>query len=275
MKIVEPKVECWLQNSTIDHIARCARVCYASKGIIPSDVICNNLWNNRHRSMFRHAGVYYIIPKKIQIHTEGYIGAIVKLVGNSYYVSTNEQCAIEYWDIKYKDYRISINEAEQNSIFRKFKMLRYTICVETSIDITREYNRKSPNNIAEQSTRYVDFTKKVGIVFKKCYWMYKCNLYRTILYKSMLKVSEWFYRLARSKYGLNLQAQDARFILPFNTMSKAIYTYTVAEWEYIINMRLWDWTGKAHEDARIVAKLICNELELLGYEINKYSNKCP
>ena len=30
MQILEPKVESWLQNDTIDHIARCARVCYAS-----------------------------------------------------------------------------------------------------------------------------------------------------------------------------------------------------------------------------------------------------
>lgn len=270
MKILEPKVESWLQYNSVDHIARCARVCYASDRTSNNKQMCDALWRNKHRSMFRHAGVYYIIPENLQISEKAYIGAVVKLDGHIYYVSANEQSAREYWDEKYKKYRIPISEAFENDIFKKYKMLRYTLCIETSIDITREYNRKSPNNIAEQSTRYVDFTKKVGIKFKKCHWMADCNWYRTILYKFMLKTSEWFYKISRSKYGLNLPAQDARFILPLNTMSKVVYTYTVKEWEEILNMREYDYTGKAHPDAKIVAKLIHEELSKLGITIENY-----
>lgn len=272
MKIIEPKVESWLQNSTIEHIARCARVCYASAKTTNNAIMCESLWKNKHRSMFRHAGVYYIIPEKLQISEKAYIGATVKLEGHTYYISTNEQSAREYWDERYMRYRISVSKAFENNIFKKYKMLRFTLCIETGIDITREFNRKSPNSIAEQSTRYVDFIKKVGIRFKKCHWMSKCNLYRTILYKFMLKSCEWFYKIARSKYGLNLPAQDARFILPLDTMSKVVYTYTVAEWEYIVNMRLWDWTGIAHPDAKIIGQLICNELKKLGYTPINYSH---
>lgn len=271
MQILEPKVESWLQNNVIDHIARCARVCYASDKTTNNTIIYANLWKNKHRSMFRHAGVYYIIPEKLQISEKAYIGAIVKLEEDTYYVSANEQSAREYWDKKYIKYRISISEAFENNIFKKYKMLRFTLCIETGIDITREFNRKSPNSIAEQSTRYVDFIKKIGIRFKKCHWMPKCNLYRTILYKFMLKSCEWFYKIARSKYGLNLPAQDARFILPLDTMSKVVYTYTVAEWEYIINMRLWDFTGKAHPDAKIVAQLIYDELTKIGCNIINFN----
>lgn len=270
MKIIEPKVEFWKQNTSIDHIARCARVCYASDKTTENCKMCENLWNNKHRSMFRHAGVYYIIPKNIQISEKAYLGSVVKLVDYNYYVSANEQAAREYWDKHYSQYRIPIYKAFNDPIFVKHKLLRLSFCIETSIDITREFNRKSPNNIAEQSTRYVDFTKKVGIRFKLCHWMHKCNLYRTILYRFMLKSCEWFYKIARSKYGLNLPAQDARFILPLNTMSKVIYTYTIAEWEYIVNMRLWDWTGKAHPDAKTIGQLIYNELEKLGYTPIKF-----
>ena len=169
MKIVEPKVESWLQNSTIEHIARCARVCYASDKTTNNDKMCESLWKNKHRSMFRHAGVYYIIPEKLRISDKAYIGATVKLVGYMYYVSANEQSAREYWDKLYKEYRIPTAKAFENNIFKKYKMLRFTLCIETGIDITREFNRKSPNSIAEQSTRYVDFNKKVGIVFKQCH----------------------------------------------------------------------------------------------------------
>ena len=60
-------------------------------------------------------------------------------------------------------------------------MLYYTFVIDTGIDITRELNRKSPNAISERSTRYVDFIKKIGIIFKKCHWMTKLNLYRKVL----------------------------------------------------------------------------------------------
>ena len=273
MKIVNPSVELWQQHNTTNHVAKCARVCYASDKLDKNLNMCINLWKNKHRSMFRHAGVYYVIPNKIQIDSKAYIGSVVKLVNHVNYVSTNEQCAREYWDEKYEDYRISIHKAKANSIFRDNKMIRYTLCVDTSIDITREFNRKSPNAIAERSTRYVDFIKKVGIKFKRCHWMDSCNIYRTILYKFMLKCSEWFYKISRSKYGLNLKPQDARFILPLNTMSKVVYTYTVKEWEDIINMRLWDYTGAAHPDAKIVAQLIYNVLTYLGYNIKNYKDE--
>ena len=150
-------------------------------------------------------------------------------------------------------------------------MLRLTFCIETGIDITREFNRKSPNNIAEQSTRYVDFNKKLGIRFKQCHWMYNMSIWKYCLTRIMLKTCELFYKIARSKYGLNLPPQDARFILPLDTMSKVVYTYTVAEWEYIVNMRLWDWTGKAHPDAKIVGQFIYDELVKLGYTPVNYS----
>lgn len=271
MQILEPKVESWLQNDTIDHIARCARVCYASDSNKNNAKLCEGLWNNKHYSMFRHAGVYYIIPEKLQVPDKAYIGAVVKLVGYNYYVSANEQSAREYWDYRYKKYRISITEAESNEVFVKYKMLRFTLCIETGIDITREFNRKSPNNIAEQSTRYVDFNKKLGICFKQCHWMYNMSIWKYCLTRIMLKTCELFYKIARSKYGLNLPPQDARFILPLDTMSKVVYTYTVAEWEYIVNMRLWDWTGKAHPDAKIVGQFIYDELVKLGYTPVNYS----
>ena len=270
MEIVNPSVEVWLQHNAFEHIACCARVCYASDRTNNNEKMCENLWNNKHRSMFRHAGVYYIIPEKIEISKNAYIGAVAKLIGHYTYVSANEQSAREYWDYRYKKYRISIAEAKSNEVFVKHKMLRYTLCIETGIDITREFNRKSPNSIAEQSTRYVDFNKKVGIRFKKCHWMNKCNLYRRLLYKFMAKVDEWFYKISRSKYGLNLKPQDARWCLFLDTMSKVVYTYTLSEWEYILNMRLWDWTGKAHPDAKIVAQFIYDELHKLGCDIKNY-----
>lgn len=269
MKIVEPFVELWEQNDEDSHIARCARVCYASdKG--DDKKLCQALWKSRHYSMYRHFGKYYIIPTSIGLPDRGFIDVHRVLYNGKWYVSVNLQTALNYFGI-YKKYEISSEEAEQNEIFWKYKLLRYTFCVDSSLIITREYNRKSPNNIAEQSTRYVDFNKKVGIRFLKSHWMYKLNLYKKGLTWMMLKLSEWFYKIARSKYGLNLPPEDARCFLPVDVMSRAIYTYTVRDWEYIINMRLYHWTGKAHKDAEIIASKIWTILTDMGYNINKYN----
>lgn len=273
MEIVESKVEWWLQEDPVDHIARCARVCYASDKTTNNKEMCDALWKNKHRSMFRHAGVYYIIPEKLQISEKAYVGAVVCHLYSNYYVSTNEQCAREYWDERYKKYRISKFEAFNHHVFLAKKMLRVTMCVETGIDITREYNRKSPNNIAEQSTRYVDFNKKVGIRFKKCHWMNGLNLYKKYLTRFMCKTAEWFYKISRSKYGLNLPPQDARWILPLDTMSKVVYTYTIKEWEEILNVREFDYTGKAHPDAKKVANQIHELLNSIGFYIHNYNTE--
>ena len=273
MKIEVPNTENWLNLNVVQHIAKCARVCYASEvnNFSADKHLYLSLWKNGHRSMFRHAGVYYMIPEKIQVSSKAYIGATVVQEGTMYYVSANEQSAKEYWDKRYYKYRVKYYDAFKIHPFIKHKLIRYTFCINTGIDITREYNRKSPNAIAEQSTRYVDFNKRVGIKFKKCHWMSKCNLYRKFLYKFMLKTTELFYKISRSKFGLNLKPEDARFILPLDTMSKVVYTYTVAEWEYIINMRLFDWTGKAHPDAKIIAKQIYDILTKKGWNIDNYN----
>ena len=272
MQIVDSKVEYWKQEDAVDHIARCARVCYASDKTTNNKEMCNALWKNKHRSMFRHAGVYYIIPEKLQISEKAYVGAVCHILSN-YYVSTNEQCAKEYWDKRYSKYRISTSDAFKHPIFLSNKMLRITMCVETGIDITREYNRKSPNNIAEQSTRYVDFNKKIGIRFKKCHWMNGLSLYKKCLTRIMCKTAEWFYKISRSKYGLNLPPQDARWILPLDTMSKVVYTYTIKEWEEILNMREFDYTGKAHPDAKNVARQIHVIFDILGFHIGNYNKE--
>ena len=76
MQILEPKVNIWLQNNISDHVARCARVCYAS---VPKSTgnegFCTALWANKHRSMFRHAGVYYITPDISKVNKKAFIGA--------------------------------------------------------------------------------------------------------------------------------------------------------------------------------------------------------
>lgn len=273
MKIVKPSVELWLQShNEYEHIAKCARVCYASNKTIASNdkAFCKRLWANKHKSMYRHAAVYYIIPEALNLNWKAYTYCNIVMIEGVNYISTNKQCAKEYFQ-KYKRFRITNDEAWNNPIFKDNGLLMLTFCIHTGIDITREYNRKSPNAISEQSTRYVDFNKRIGIRFKHCHWMTDLNWYKRTLVKLMCKIDEWFYKISRSKFGLNLPPEDARYCLFLDTMSTAVYTYSIKEWEYILNMRLFDWTGVAHKDAKEIASQIYDYIvNYVGINIKNY-----
>lgn len=279
MEILEPQVELICQgDDEALHIAKCARICYASSKLRDNKKLCNHLWKHNHRSMFRHVGVYYKIPRNVSFNIDctyyfsfsSYCN--IAKDSNYIYISTNRQYAKENLQ-ELSEYEIPYEVAVNDEVFYNNGMIYHTFIIDTGIDITRELNRKSPNAISERSTRYVDFIKKIGIVFKKCHWMFGLNLYKKGLVKLMCKVDEWFYKISRSKYGLNLKPEDARWCLFLDTMSKAAYTYTVRDWEYIINLRLFDYTGGAHPDAKIVMLYIKEALEDKGYEIVNYKHK--
>lgn len=271
MQILNPTVEMWFPlDGEVAHIARCARVCYASdKG--DDEALVKRLISNKHFSMFRHSGVYYVIPGNVEFKLPIQFGiyADVKPYEDCIIVATNRQFAINYMQ-NYAQYEISYNDAIKDKRFIENGFIRLSFAITTGIDITREFNRVSPNNIAEQSTRYVDFTKKIGIIYKHCHWMNNISLYKYCLTRTIAWFGQLFYRISRSKYGLNLKPQDARWCLFLDTMSKVVYTYSIKEWERIINNRLFDYTGKAHPDAKIVANKIKNELNKIGVTIRNY-----
>lgn len=289
MKIISNSVKYIPQNSNpYSHIEYCARVCYASLDKMKnnnqdSHRFCKGLFNHGHKSVFRHAGLYFIIPYKDIRDDDDLRRAILEIPTtylNSFYsrdkayFSCNMQTKFDYIKLfdKLSKYEISYDEARNIEEFYVHDLIYYTFIIQTGIDITRELNRKSPNAISEQSTRYVDFTKKIGIQFKRCHWMPGINIYRKLLYNIMCKIDEWFYRISRSKFGLNLKPEDARFCLFLDTMSTVVYTYTIKNWRDIINLRYFNSTGKPHPDAKAVIAKVKEELENCGYQFYNPKN---
>ena len=172
MKILEPQVKLLSQGDAETlHIAKCARICYASNKLVDNKKMCNHLWKNHHHSMFRHVGVYYKIPYN-EIYKAFFIHNIlynpycnVAKTSNYLYVSTNRQYAKEYLQ-ELSQYEIAYEVAVNDEVFYSNKMLYYTFVIDTGIDITRELNRKSPNAISERSTRYVDFIRKLVLYLR-------------------------------------------------------------------------------------------------------------
>lgn len=284
MKIIEPKVELWRQEDAKAHVARCARVCYG-KETGNDEATVKRLINSKHWSMFRHETVYAMIPIELWY---GNFGEILKgykaspyiswvTVRDYIYVSTNGNFMLDiekYEPVLYNEinnYRVS--EEEFNSCETAYNLFaRWTFCVDTQISTSRELNRVSPNNIAEKSTRYV---YEDGTICKP-YWIStkeadifnednNADLDEAMnVYLRGCKRNFEDYKILIDKHKLN--RQDARGVLPLDTATRCIYTYSILEWRAILDLRYYGTTGKPHPNAYIIASKIRNELMELGYD---------
>lgn len=282
MKIIEPKVELWQQGGDAKaHVARCARVCYGRE-IGNDQATIKRLIDSEHWSMFRH-GTYYIIAndsdktlETIVINYANTIGFSYHYEKHVYYITVNGN-----WVLDHKTpfghlskYIVPIEDFCNTEI--GFHMMRYTFCVDTQISTSRELNRVSPNNIAEKSTRYVyedgnicrpywmtdeevDYLNNEPIFEEWCNSHKKASIYRDSCNDSFNK-----YKLL---VDIGMHRQDARGVLPLDTATRCVYTYSIDEWFDIIRKRVYHTTGKAHPNATIICKLIEQELNGLGYEV--------
>lgn len=277
MKIIEPKVELWQQgNDAKAHVARCARVCYGRE-TGNDEATIKRLINDEHWSMFRH-GTYYIIANDSDKTLETIIINYANTIGFSYhyekhvyYITVNGNWVLDHkTQFGYlSKYIVPIEDFRNTEI--GFHMMRYTFCVDTQISTSRELNRVSPNNIAEKSTRYV---YEDGSICRP-HWMTKDEADRfnkdwfDIGTKTSFYLKSCNNAFADYKFLIEsgMHRQDARGVLPLDTATRCIYTYSTKEWFDIIKKRVYNTTGKAHPNATIICKLIEQELNELGYEI--------
>ena len=286
MKIVEPFVELWKQGDEVKaHVAKCARVCYGKESG-NDNVTINTLLKKHHWSMFRHESVYVIgeFTSRLVIALERYSNNPYinwSFHNNKLYIVTNGNFCLDLKECQEVNAHaqilltyINYYRVSEDTFFNDevgYNMMRYTFCVITQISTSRELNRVSPNNIAEQSTRYVyedgDICRPHWISSEEAEAFNKNNNVdldeaMNVYLKGCERDFKEYYILV-DKYKIN--RQDARGKLPIDTATKCIYTYSIDEWKHIIKLR----TDKAaHPNAQIIANMIKKELEGLGYEFN-------
>lgn len=286
MEIIEPKVELWQQgNDAKAHVARCARVCYGRTSGNDEATI-KRLINDEHWSMFRH-GTYYMIANDSDKTLETIIINYANTIGFSYhyekhvyYITVNGNWVLDHkTQFGYlSKYIVPIEDFRNTEI--GFHMMRYTFCVDTQISTSRELNRVSPNSIAEKSTRYV---YEDGSICRP-HWLngyYICkdivgryDVYKDgkrdtdINHKVLTYIESCDFSFAKYKYLVEagLHRQDARGVLPLDTATRCVYTYSINEWRHILDLRYYGTTGKPHPNAKLIAGMIRNNLMELGYD---------
>ena len=272
MELIEPKVELLseLDITHESHIARCARVCFGREYKEPNQAadkkLVEGLINRGHLSMLRHASVYgrWLVAKPQIGECDDSPYLFIKRDGKGFkYASTNKQYEFEntlgFPSITPKSFLQDIVDTPH-----LFSIFRLTFCITTQISTSRELNRVSPNNIAERSTRFC--TQKDGLeIVKPWWWDGDDTGINMLLYKEAVYQAELNYQ-GMINYGL--KPEDARGILPLDTATKVIYTYSIKEWKHILDLRLYDKTGKAHPNCHVVMQMVKDQINNFAKEHN-------
>ena len=290
MKLINQSAELWKQGCTIkdiyDHIARCTRVCYQSTPLKyeenGKDFVERTVMKNKHYAMLEHGSVYLTIPREAEFDED-----VLTITNNPYtkYNIYNDKIFVT----------TNLRVLHENNLMNMFCYLskdnklhpkRVTISFITNIGVSREFNRHRCHSIAEESTRFCNYSKdKFGneLTFIKPDEM---DIVRVpfanpvsddhvkfqgypMSYEVHIKdvVAQDFIFYLRGVETLYLEmiekgcsAQLARRILPLCTKTQVIHTAFLDDWKTFFDMRMRGTTGKPHPDAESAARLAYEEM---------------
>lgn len=263
----------------------------------------DNLIKSNHNSVFRH-WVHYIKFRN-DIYPEVY--KIAQVIQNAPQVQLRNTGYLTLMTFNHNvviDYPLYCNELLRFEVsLEEFVNTEYaedlrcfTFACRTQISTSRELNRVSPNAIVERSTRYVEegticephwFDSDYTEYYYKydydidCHYLagddndwhplvnFPINLRKynkPQLERYLLKASETFinYNILINE---GMAKEDARGLLPLDTMTVVIYTYSLAEWKRIIDNRYYGITGRPHPNCVIIASDIRNNINKYGYDL--------
>lgn len=281
MKLVKPEVNLiptdydYSRNTMYRNIEYCAKICYGSQETRCRTFYDVKKWiddkikNLHHVSIGRHGSVYLQISSQL-IDNYYYL---IEVCSNSEYCCCDELGGNIYISTNY-------NFILDNEFVDEMKdlwcdnpidsVLRYTVLVTCSIGVSRELNRVSPNNIMERSTRYCNFSKDKfdnNVEFVEPHYLENSSVEvkRSFSNACVTSEEEYFRRLE-----LGLPPQDARGALNLDTKTICAYTYSVKDWVRILNARFYGITGTPHPDAKIIASMIFDKINILKNKSVKF-----
>lgn len=248
--------------------------------------------------MLEHGTVYLKIPVNIDVAGD-FLDDVAtwtkcKLVqeesGNWWAVTTNYRRIIE---LGYQDHLQYLCEPTE------FHEKRVTVRFTTDIGVSREFNRHRVDSIAEQSTRYCNFSKdkfnnEISVCFppefeKDCISKTMlgnalvdycgdplqglCTMISNEQTDEFTEVDYWLFANLACEYAymnlirLGWKPQQARRILPLDLVTELVHTAFVSDWNHFFRLRtsIIAETGKPHPDASALADPLYKEFLSRGY----------
>lgn len=286
MKIINPTYEIWNQASgemgIYQQIERAGRVCYKSEDHATANSakpFVERMIASEHFAMLEHGTVYLTCAHgELPLYLTNKFSHTNTINGKDY-ITTNLRVLAENHAMEHlrflSDYQPGKHE------------LRITVHFTTQIAITREYNRHRANSMAEQSTRYCNYSKnKFGneITVNLPTWVQaqapfsSCRSFASLCQEvAEGKDAEWsklecwhFANLAAEYAYMKLIAtgckpQEARVVLPLDTNTELVHTAFVSDWLHFFDLRALGTTGAPHADAKALALPLYEEFKSKGY----------
>lgn len=264
MKLINPSVELITQTSGLEgiykQVERVGRVCYKSEDKITEDSakpFVERMTKMQHYAMLEHGTVYLAAPYNNEdllfwkVANSPYSKGVCDDKSNLLCLTTNLRVIAELnaWEVIDK-YLCEPTETHAKRICLKFI---------TSIGVSREFNRHRVASVAEQSTRYCNYSKeKFGgeVTFVLPNWMispiWDENDRAGHIFLQTMKISEGIYLELLSE---GWQPQQAREVLPLSTATEVVYTAFENDWKHFFDLRYRGTTGQPHPNAQQVASM--------------------
>lgn len=285
MKIQKPQYEIWMQNpgelGIYQQIERAGRVCYKSENNTTEDSakpFVGRMIEHEHYAMLEHGTVYLTCNHgELPFYASNKFSHVNTIDGKDY-ITTNLRVMAENKTLEDLKYRADFEKGKHE--------LRITVHFTTQIAITREYNRHRANSMAEQSTRYCNYTKnKFGseISINLPTWV-KCDLetndekfvelcedVANEETNDWTPIDAWLFANQAAEFAymkliaMGCKPQEARVILPLDTNTELVHTAFVSDWKHFFDLRALGTTGAPHPDAKILAEPLYEEFKERGY----------
>lgn len=295
MRLINSKVEYIPQQAGLagvyKNIEIAGRTAYQSLDKITGDSakeFVDRMVKSKHFAALEHGTVYLDLP-----NSAGSFCAIESYATDKYsqIVIVDKQDRVHNYVTA--NYRILIENNWLNDLqylceHTEYHEKRYTFRFITDIGICRELLRHRKFSFLNESTRYCNYSK--GKYGEEITYIIPLHLSKDELssygeyhvkdraktpessFKSVLNNSELCY-LELIKGGW--KAEQARQVLPLATKTELIMTGFASDWRYLLNLRLFNKTGKSHPDMiNLMEKLRFEALEAgIWHDIMKYPSK--
>lgn len=285
MKIQNPQYEIWMQNpgelGIYQQIERAGRVCYKSENNTTEDSakpFVGRMIEHEHFAMLEHGTVYMTCNHgELPLYASNKFSHVNTIDGKDY-ITTNLRVMAENKTLEDLKYRTDFEKGKHE--------LRITVHFTTQIAITREYNRHRANSMAEQSTRYCNYTKnKFGseISINLPTWVKGdletndekfvelCEDVANEETSDWTPIDVWLFANQAAEFAymklvaMGCKPQEARVILPLDTNTELVHTAFVSDWKHFFDLRALGTTGAPHPDAKILAEPLYEEFKERGY----------
>lgn len=291
MKILRPQYEIWMQNpgelGIYQQIERAGRVCYKSENNTTEDSakpFVGRMIEHEHFAMLEHGTVYLVCNHgELPFYLTNKFSHVNTLDGKDY-ITTNLRVMAENKTLNDISYLTDYEEGKHE--------LRITVHFTTQIAITREYNRHRANSMAEQSTRYCNYTKnKFGseISINLPTWVEEktdfnekaeinaekfqdlCEDIANNETSDWTLLDSWIFANQAAEFAYmklidaGCKPQEARTILPLDCNTELVHTAFINDWKHFFALRALGTTGAPHPDAKVLALPLMEEFKAKGY----------